>query len=188
MTIKRCRTALILLVMGAASASSQPLEDRIAFAARVGAYAELHRDIARTAFADAPFTDFESRFAAIVHFRDALRAARPDAREGDVFNPIARAVRRTLWLALWDAGVEPRRLIAEMLEDSEPGARPPAVNESFSWALGNVMPPSVITALPELPPELEYRLVGPDLVLIDVDAGLVVDILRDALIDTTMTE
>jgi hypothetical protein len=35
--------------------------------------------------------------------------------------------------------------------------------------------------LPGLPVELEYRLHGTDLVLLDVEANLVVDILRDAL-------
>jgi hypothetical protein len=74
-------------------------------------------------------------------------------------------------------------LIADMMEDTEPGARPLVVNEAFSWALGNVMPSSLIAALPPLPAELEYRLVGQDLVLIDVTAGLVVDILRHALVD-----
>jgi hypothetical protein len=35
--------------------------------------------------------------------------------------------------------------------------------------------------LPSLPEELEYRILGRDLVLLDVQARLVVDILRDAI-------
>jgi hypothetical protein len=39
----------------------------------------------------------------------------------------------------------------------------------------------IIRELPELPPELEYRFIGRDLVLMDVGANMVVDVLRDAL-------
>jgi hypothetical protein len=35
--------------------------------------------------------------------------------------------------------------------------------------------------LPELPPELSYRFVGRDLVLKDIKAGLVVDVLPNAI-------
>jgi hypothetical protein len=43
------------------------------------------------------------------------------------------------------------------------------------------MPPTMFMALPELPDELQYRFVGRDLVLIDLHANLVVDVLREAL-------
>jgi hypothetical protein len=189
MTIKSCSVPVIALMIAATSASAQRADaGRVAFAARVAAHAQLHREIAREIFVDAPFADFESGFAAVAHFRDALRAARPEAHEGDIFAPIALAVRRTLWSALCDAGIEPRGVIADMVEDTEPGARPLVVNEAFPWERGNVMPPSLIAALPPLPVEFEYRLVGPNLVLIDVKAGLVVDILRDALVDTTTAD
>lgn len=46
----------------------------------------------------------------------------------------------------------------------------------------------VIEALPPLPAELQYRIVGDDLVLIDVHASLVVDILPRALLDLTMAD
>jgi hypothetical protein len=43
----------------------------------------------------------------------------------------------------------------------------------------------MLAALPGLPEELEYRFVGADLVLIDVPADLVVDILENALTSGT---
>jgi hypothetical protein len=46
------------------------------------------------------------------------------------------------------------------------------------------MHPAVLQALPPLPPELQYRMVGCDLVLIDVHADLIVDILPYALADS----
>jgi hypothetical protein len=181
--------ALGVLVLVAASATAQPIDSpRVAFAARLAAYAAMHREIAQQVSARVPFTDPEEGLAALARLREAIRATRPHAREGDFFAPMAGALRRDLWWTLREKGLEPRALMVEMLDDTEEGARPPVVNERFSWALGTAMPPSLIAALPDLPEELEYRLVGPHLVLIDIDANLVVDILRDALLDTTTVQ
>ena len=42
-------------------------------------------------------------------------------------------------------------------------------------------PPSLLRKLPDLPPELEYRIVGRSLILRDVKANLIVDVLRDVV-------
>jgi hypothetical protein len=42
-------------------------------------------------------------------------------------------------------------------------------------------PPMLLRKLPDLPPELEYRLVAHSLILRDVQANLIVDILRDVV-------
>ena len=42
-------------------------------------------------------------------------------------------------------------------------------------------PPMLLRKLPDLPPELEYRLVGHSLILRDVKANLIVDVLRDVV-------
>lgn len=42
-------------------------------------------------------------------------------------------------------------------------------------------PPALLRKLPDLPPELEYRIVGHDLLLRDVKANLIVDILRNVV-------
>lgn len=39
----------------------------------------------------------------------------------------------------------------------------------------------LITNLPELPKGLEYRILGKDLVLLDSDANLIVDYMRNAI-------
>jgi hypothetical protein len=185
-------TAVVLalaIALVADGATAQPRDTaRIAFAARVAAYAAVHRELEREVFAEVPTDDLAAGLAATARFREELQAVRPDAREGEFFAPIAAAVRRDLWWTLKARGVEPRALIDAMLADSEPGVWPPEVNEAFSWALGHVLPSTLLTVLPELPEELEYRLVGADLILIDIDAGLVVDILRNALLDTTSVD
>ena len=42
-------------------------------------------------------------------------------------------------------------------------------------------PPVLLRKLPDLPPELEYRIVGRSLILRDVKANLIVDVLRDVV-------
>jgi hypothetical protein len=42
-------------------------------------------------------------------------------------------------------------------------------------------PAALLQKLPDLPPELEYRIVGRHLILRDVKANLIVDVLRDAI-------
>ena len=42
-------------------------------------------------------------------------------------------------------------------------------------------PPSVLMNLPELPPELDYRIVGHDLVLRDVGGNIIVDFITSAI-------
>ena len=42
-------------------------------------------------------------------------------------------------------------------------------------------PPALLRKLPDLPPELEYRIVGRSLLLRDVKANLIVDVLRDVV-------
>ena len=65
----------------------------------------------------------------------------------------------------------------------QPAAPALRVGGVVPWAAGPVMVPCVITALScrLLPPELQYRFLLDDLLLIDLHANLVVDILPRAL-------
>jgi hypothetical protein len=54
-------------------------------------------------------------------------------------------------------------------------------NGFLPWEAGPPRWRELFWALPSLPEELEYRLVGGDLVLLDVEARLIVDILVDAI-------
>jgi hypothetical protein len=42
-------------------------------------------------------------------------------------------------------------------------------------------PPTLLSKLPQLPPELAYRIVGRDLTLKDTKAGLIVDLIPNAI-------
>ena len=177
----------MVLLAGLPLAARQPTGGIDAFAENVAAYVALHRQAERFLPPQRNYVDPEEGLAYAAALRRALCALRPHAREGDVFAPAADEIRRRVRYALRAHGIEVRDLLLEMIDDTEEGARPPAVNEPLSWALGNLMPSVIIEALPQLPDELQYRLVGGHLVLVDIHAGLVVDILRRALpVDTTL--
>jgi hypothetical protein len=156
------------------------------FSRRVAEYVALHRQIERLLPKQKVFTDPAEGLGVTAALAQALRGVRAGAREGDIFSPLAAVeIRRTIGRALAEHRMPPSVLIDEMQYESDETAPRPAVNEMFSWRLGNVMPYFVLHALPELPEELQYRFVERDLVLIDIHADLVVDILRDALPEET---
>jgi hypothetical protein len=115
---------------------------------------------------------------------DVIRKARPNARRGDVFTPgVTREFRSAIGRAMHDAGVTPADLLTEIKEDTSTGRSTHglAVNGTYKWAAGWTMPPEILQALPDLPAPLEYRCVNRDLLLVDVDADLIVDILPGSI-------
>jgi len=112
---------------------------------------------------------------------DGIRHARAAARQGDVFTaevtPLFRARIHRVFSGHAGAVAD---LLDEMLEEDGQFA-PPVVNGPFAWSAAVGTPPAVLAVLPPLPDALQYRFVGADLVLLDVDANLVVDILPGAL-------
>jgi hypothetical protein len=151
-----------------------------AFEQSVEDYVALHRRLARLTPPLQVTSDPVQLRQAIDTLAEAIRLARQTAQTGDIFTPVvADMFRRRIDRGLWDLDVA--ALMVDMAEDDEPGATRPVVNGRFPWNSGNAMWPSVLVLLPDLPEELEYRFVGGDLVLIDVRAGLVVDVLEHAL-------
>ncbi len=108
----------------------------------------------------------------------AIRDRRPGARRGDVFGA-ARVPIVTIVRGDWRQrnGVERSALAAET-----PDVAAPEVNAAYPAQLElATFPPELLEALPRLPQELEYRFVGPHLILHDVEANLVVDVAPDVL-------
>jgi hypothetical protein len=152
------------------------------FNQRVQAYVAMHRQVERFLPPQQIFTDPAEARRSMVGMANAMRALRPNAAEGDVFDTeIGNLFRDDLWHALRQAGINPETVAVEMVPEMPGEYEVPEVNGNFSWALANAMPPCVLRALPELPIELQYRFVQFDLVLVDLHANLIVDILRDAL-------
>jgi hypothetical protein len=114
----------------------------------------------------------------------SIRAARSLAQLGDLFTRDVRLVLRIdIRDALDAAHIDVTDLIEELEADVSPGIEllPVEVNGPFPWAFGAAVPPGLLDRLPALPVEVQYRFIGRNLVLVDVDANLVVDILPDAL-------
>jgi hypothetical protein len=113
----------------------------------------------------------------------SLRAARPLAKIGDIFTPeIVAAFRQRIDDAIDRQGCAAADLLAEMNSEAPNASVPLAVNARFDWAHGAATPGVLIAALPALPDELRYRFGGGDLVLVDVPARLIVDIMPVALV------
>ena len=107
--------------------------------------------------------------------------ARPMPQEGDIFAPdVAEIFRDRIGAALRHQGINVWDLVAEMNED-ELVAPPVIVAKSLPWGVGDRTIGFLTAGLPSLPEELEYRLVARDLVLFDLRANMVVDVLRAAL-------
>jgi hypothetical protein len=175
--------AATFLVAATAAAATEPRDPALhQFNTAVQEYTALHRELERQlppprVTADAPDI-FESSDALAA----ALRAVRVNAREGDLFTPdVAVYLRRRIADTLTARGFVPEEVVAASLEEANPEAPLPEVNGRFPWGRGAAMWPCLLDALPRLPEELQYRIIGRDLVLVDTHAELVVDILRNAL-------
>jgi hypothetical protein len=111
----------------------------------------------------------------------AIKAARPHARQGEFFSPgVAEIFRVTIAEAL--SGVDSEAFFESLYAgDAVPAGLPPRVHDTYpEWATHEV-PLVVFERLPLLPDELEYRLIGRTLVLWDIDADLILDVLPDAI-------
>jgi len=182
----------LLLALGAATAvaqSPQPADDAVQqFVTATREYAWMHRRLEYALPPLTPTTVPETIGRGILELAAAIRAERPDAGQGDFFTPaLAPVLRSRIAAALSEHGFTPDDVRAQEAEGGvDAGTVSLRVNGAFPWAAGTAMFPCLVEALPPLPPELHYRIVGSDLVLVDVHASLIVDILPRALAETTL--
>ena len=179
--------AALGLVFGLSAGSAALLADLPAgqwskFNRRVDGYLAVRRQVEQAVTGPRTSTNQQEIVQAADALAEAIQAARASAKQGDIFSPsIAADFRRQIRAVLSREG----RRTADLFADGSPDRRRPPVqsivNGRFDWALDAVMPPALIEGLPPLPEELQYRFVGRDLMLIDIVAGLVVDVLPRAL-------
>ncbi|MEI9974661.1 MAG: hypothetical protein WDO73_23000 [Ignavibacteriota bacterium] len=111
----------------------------------------------------------------------AIRSARPAAAQGDIFTPpVAAEFCRLIQATLSTPGAE---RVKKGVKDTQLSTLPQIrVNDTYPADQPvQSMPPSLLKQLPELPKELEYRVVGRALILRDVEANLIVDYINEAL-------
>jgi hypothetical protein len=182
---------LIILAGAAASYAQLPPPESPAvrqFTDATRAYAWLHRRAENNLAPLEVNSNPDTIHRLVQEMAAAIRAARADARQGEFFtDTLAVELRLRIADALaandltaWDVHA------MEAADGIDPAMVRLTVNGPFPWIYASAMLPCVLQALPELPPELQYRIVGSTLVLIDVHAGLILDLLPQVLADTEL--
>ena len=126
----------------------------------------------------------ESTSTQLTQASDALAAAiqrsRSKARPGDLFvSPVVPVLKRLVVDVVARQHLEPA---LAGIDDEQPGPAKPWVHMRFPAAAPlATMPPSLLAVLPRLPASLEYRIVGGFLILRDVDAALILDVIPAAV-------
>ncbi|MGH9881696.1 MAG: hypothetical protein ACRD6N_09700 [Pyrinomonadaceae bacterium] len=152
------------------------------FQKRVAGYVALHR------FLEGPLPPLEVSEdpkeieAAIEALQEKLRSERAIAEQGDIFTAeIAELFRRLIREAF--PGNETLRLLSMIREETPKAPVRPRVNASYpAEASLSMMPPKLLCVFPALPDELQYRFVDRDLILWDVHANLIVDVVPNAIL------
>ena len=116
-----------------------------------------------------------------VALQNLIVGARPVAKEGEVFvsrvRPLLRGICRQIL-----SGPEGRDRLAQIREEPVQPTLRARINERYPDQVPlSAVPYPLLKAFPRLPDELEYRFLGNDLVLLDIHARLIVDVMRDAL-------
>lgn len=149
------------------------------FNARLDSYIKVQRALLK----QAPLK--ETTNPAELTVRQELLAAklqniRKNATQGDILTPqVAAMFKRLMYPEL--QGAEGRETKDEIQEDA-PTAVQLKVNATYpsSQPLSTV-PPNLLASLPQLPKDVEYRMVGKHLILRDVDANIIVDYMFNAI-------
>jgi hypothetical protein len=150
------------------------------FKKRIDAYVDIHNKAAK---ASTPLKT-TNQPAEIVHAQEALlqqlRAARPDAKPGDIFTPEIKAAFRKILRP--EMKGEDGQDAKEILKDDAPPAIPLKINAKYpEGATRPTVPAKILASLPTLPEQVEYRIADGHLVLLDAKAWMVIDYIANAV-------
>lgn len=175
----------LICSIGAAATSETVLKP---FEERLSAYVKLRKQaVGNVPAADkkAEPEEIQRRETALAQ---AIRKARPDAKPGDLLSADVKPVfSRLLRGVLTGKGsTKTRASIKEGNPTNErtPGEVVPVIEVNGVYPKNaplSTIPPTLLLTLPKLPKELEYRFVGRTLVLLDRDANLIVDYMKEAV-------
>ena len=165
------------------TADGQPVNAQgaatLEFKKRIDAYMKIHNEaegkvptLKRT---DDPkeISDREKALA------DMIMTLRANAQPGDIFAPeyqpyFIKIVQDDFKTR---SAADRKALVSEL-----PAKMKVDINTVYPTTMPlETFPPALLRKLPDLPPDLEYRIVGRSLLLRDVKANLIVDILRDVV-------
>jgi hypothetical protein len=154
-----------------------------AFTEKVNAYDKLRKDLAK----DSPPLKETNNPAEIANAEKSLaakiRVARATAKRGDILTPATEAMFKRLIRPPMVTGPDAKENKAIVKEDApKPGEVPFKINGEYpKEAPQSTVPPDVLKALPQLPENLQYRIVGKHLILLCVHGNLIVDYMLNAI-------
>ncbi len=156
------------------------------FQKRVNAYMAIHKAAAKDSLSIKETKNPGEIKAAQLALAAHIRAARANARPGDVLTPeIRNKFRRLMFPEL--TGTAGREVKAELEEDvhekDEGTPKKVTYKVNAAYPEGNALPTTptnILMSLPKLPEELEYRIVDKNLILRDVQANIIVDFITNA--------
>jgi hypothetical protein len=150
------------------------------FEARVKKYSELHKRVEKTLTALPKEATPEQINQHQMALAQLISRERSGAQVGDIFTKETRALFRR-YLARAFAGREGAELRAVIM-DENPGKLQLHVGGRYPDGVPlSTVPPQVLATLPKLPEELEYRFIGERLVLHDIHAHTIVDVIENAI-------
>jgi hypothetical protein len=153
-----------------------------AFTARVQQYVKLQKNVEASLPALKPTNEVE-RIAAHQHaLARKIAQARSGARQGDIFtDQVTRQFRRIVRGEF--LGPE-AKLARKTIRPDDPSKAVVRLHVNDVYPENTPLtttPPTLLSKLPPLPQELAYRIVGRDLTLKDTKAGLIVDLIPNAI-------
>jgi len=157
------------------------------FKKRIDAYMEIHKAEAKDSLPIKETSNPAEIKAAQQALASRIREARATAKPGEILTPEVRNLfRRLMYPEL--KGASGREIKEEVREDVHERDEAPPKKVTFkvnaAYPEGNALPTTptnLLTSLPKLPEELEYRIVEKNLILRDVQANIIVDFLPNAI-------
>ena len=184
----RCLPLFLFVTLGFAGQAPAPQvnpeEARVfkIFTGRVQQYIKLRKAVE----ASLPALKPTNEVARIAEYQHALARkiaqARSGARQGDIFTrPVTRRFRAIIRGEFQGPAAQLARRTIQPDDPSKVVARL-RVNDVYPEEIPlTTTPPTLLSKLPPLPPELTYRIVGRDLTLKDTKAGMIVDLIPNAI-------
>ena len=165
--------------MVSAQANVNPRAEAVnAFSKRIAGYLDVRKK-AETGIPPLKETDDPAHISAREKaLGDSVRKLRTTAKAGDIFGTDMTPLIVEILREDWEKRTTEDRaaIVAEM-----PKPFVPKVN--MRYPVGQPLltfPPNLLKLLHQLPEDLEYRFVGRDLILRDVKANIIVDVIRNA--------
>ncbi|MBZ5569964.1 MAG: hypothetical protein LAN64_19230 [Acidobacteriia bacterium] len=172
------------LAASAAAAGKEQEEDAAGFkefSQRVDEFVRLHKSVEATLPKLKP-TDLPEMITAHQQaLARKIREARPDAQRGDIFTDNVREAFRHAVRSEFQSPHAANARATIRQGDPVKSVRL-RVNQAYPEGVPyTTVPPTLLLRIPRLPDEVAYRIVDRDLVLLDVKANLVVDLIPEVI-------